>query len=214
MDKFADYPTGCDYWFDAPLEDIVPEGLKCPHCGGTHWKKETDILDVWFDSGTSFAAVCEQRPECTFPADMYLEGSDQHRGWFHSSLLASIGTRGCAPYRSVLTHGYVVDGEGKKMSKSIGNVVAPHEIIDKYGAEILRIWVSSVDYREDIRISDEILSRLIDAYRRIRNTCRFILGNLNDFTPENAVPFEEMLPLDRYALSITGDAQAKMAEGV
>ncbi len=213
VDKFADYPTGCDYWFDAPMEDIVPEGLKCPHCGGIHWKKETDILDVWFDSGTSFAAVCEQRPECTFPADMYLEGSDQHRGWFHSSMLAAMGTRGCAPYRSVLTHGYVVDGEGKKQSKSVGNVVAPHEIIDKYGAEILRIWVASVDYREDIRISDEILSRLIDAYRRIRNTCRFILGNLNDFTPENAIAFEEMLPLDRYALSIAGEAQAKMAEG-
>ena len=200
VDKFATYPTGCDYWFDADMDEIVPKGLTCPHCGAEKWKKETDILDVWFDSGTSFAAVCEQRPECTYPADMYLEGTDQHRGWFHSSLLASIGTRGKAPYRSVLTHGYVVDGEGKKQSKSVGNVVAPQEVIDKYGAEILRMWVSSVDYTEDIRISDEILNRLVDAYRRIRNTCRFILGNLSDFTPDKAVAYDDMPGLDRYAL--------------
>ena len=116
------------------------------------------------------------------PADLYLEGSDQHRGWFHSSLLASIGTRGVPPYRAVLTHGYVVDGEGRKMSKSVGNVVAPQEVIDKHGAEVLRLWVSSVDYREDIRISDEILNRLVDAYRRIRNTCRYLLGNIGDLT--------------------------------
>lgn len=200
VEKFAQYPTGCDYWFDTAIEDIVPEGLECPHCKSTSWRKETDILDVWFDSGTSFAAVVEQRKECRYPADMYLEGSDQHRGWFHSSLLASLGTRGQAPYKSVLTHGYVVDGEGKKMSKSVGNVVAPKEIIDKYGAEILRMWVASVDYTEDIRISDEILSRLVDAYRRIRNTCRYLLGNLNDFTPADAVADEEITGLDLYAL--------------
>ncbi|MCG4877604.1 class I tRNA ligase family protein, partial [Eggerthella lenta] len=156
------------------LSEIVPEGLACPHCGGNHWKRETDILDVWFDSGTSFAAVLEQRPELAYPADLYLEGSDQHRGWFHSSLLVSEGTRQRAPYKAVLTHGYVVDGEGRKMSKSIGNVIAPQELIEKFGAEIVRLWVSSVEYREDIRISDEILGRLVDAYRRIRNTCSFI----------------------------------------
>ncbi|MFW5731138.1 MAG: isoleucine--tRNA ligase [Desulfonatronovibrionaceae bacterium] len=202
-DEFARHERGCDYWFEARLEDVVPEGLVCPECGKSRWKKEDDILDVWFDSGTSFAAVLEKRKECTFPADLYLEGTDQHRGWFHSSLLASVGTRGRAPYRSVLTHGYVVDGEGRKMSKSLGNVVAPQEIIDKYGAEILRIWVAAVDYQEDVRISDEILNRLVDAYRRIRNTCRYFLGNLYDFDPaRNMVEYENMSGLDRYALSL------------
>lgn len=210
--RFADHPTGCDYWYETPLEDIVPAGLACPHCGGTHWKKETDILDVWFDSGTSCAAVLEQRPECSFPADLYLEGSDQHRGWFHSSLLVGMGTRGMPPYRAVLTHGYVVDGDGRKMSKSIGNVIAPQELIDKFGAEIVRLWVSSVDYREDIRISDEILSRLVDAYRRIRNTCRYLLGNLHDLTPEPLVAVEKMHPLDRWALDVTARAHARIQE--
>ncbi len=201
-DRFAKHPAGCDYWFEASLEDIVPSGHTCTHCGGKAWRKETDILDVWFDSGTSFAAVVEQRSQCRFPADLYLEGSDQHRGWFHSSLLASMGTRGVPPYKAVLTHGYVVDGEGKKMSKSIGNVVAPEEIITKYGAEILRMWVASVDYREDIRISDEILNRQVDAYRRIRNTCRYLLGNLKDFSPADAVADANLDPLDRYALDV------------
>ncbi|MDD2966585.1 MAG: isoleucine--tRNA ligase [Desulfovibrionaceae bacterium] len=198
--RYANYATGCDYWYQADLADIVPEGLRCPHCGGQHWKKENDILDVWFDSGTSFAAVVEQRPELTYPADLYLEGSDQHRGWFHSSLLASIGTRGQAPYKAVLTHGYVLDGKGNKMSKSVGNVVAPQELIDKYGAEIVRLWVASAEYREDIRISDEIVSRTVDAYRRIRNTCRYLLGSIDDLTPELFVPVHQMLPLDRFAL--------------
>jgi len=201
-EKYKEHPTGCDYWFEAPLEDIVPKGLTCPKCGASKWKRETDILDVWFDSGTSFAAVVEQRDETTYPADLYLEGSDQHRGWFHSSLLASMGTRGVPPYKTVLTHGYVVDGEGRKMSKSIGNVLAPQEIIDKYGAEILRMWVSASNYQEDIRISDETLNRLVDAYRRIRNTCRYLLSNLNDFTPSDRVSVEKMLPLDRYALEL------------
>ena len=177
-ERFAKHPTGCDYWYEAQDSEIIPNGIKCPHCGGTHFKREKDILDVWFDSGTSFAAVMEKRPEGGFPADLYLEGSDQHRGWFHSSLLASVGTRGVAPYKNVLTHGYVVDGAGRKMSKSIGNVVAPQEVIDKHGAELLRLWVSSVDYREDIRFSDEIMSRLVDAYRRIRNTIRYMLGSI------------------------------------
>ena len=211
-DRFAKHATGCDYWYETPIEQIVPEGLACPKCGANHWKKETDILDVWFDSGTSFSAVVEQRAECGFPADLYLEGSDQHRGWFHSSLLASMGTRGVPPYRAVLTHGYVVDGEGRKMSKSIGNVVAPQEVIDKFGAEILRLWVSSVDYREDIRISDEILNRLVDAYRRIRNTCRYLLGNISDLTPESLVSFAAMDPLDRYALDVATEAHARIQE--
>ena len=204
--RFATHPTGCDYWFETPIEDIAPKNLKCKKCGAQQWKKETDILDVWFDSGTSFAAVLEQREECRFPANMYLEGSDQHRGWFHSSLLASLGTRSRPPYREVLTHGYVVDGEGKKMSKSLGNGMEPHEVIDKYGAEILRMWVASVDYREDIRISDEILNRQVDAYRRIRNTCRYILGNLGDFTPEKAVPDSDMDALDLYAIDVVSRA--------
>jgi isoleucyl-tRNA synthetase len=212
-EKFAGHERGCDYWFEADLADIVPAGLTCPSCGGTHWRKETDILDVWFDSGTSFAAVLEKRPELAFPADMYLEGSDQHRGWFHSSLLAALGTRGVAPYRQVLTHGYVVDGEGRKMSKSLGNGMEPQEIIDKHGAEILRLWTSAVDYRDDIRISDEILARLVEAYRRIRNTCRFILGNLSDFDPAaNDVAPADMLPLDRYALDTAARELARMDE--
>ena len=205
VDQYEKHEHGCDYWFEAEISDLVALGApeKCPHCGGSNWVKEDDILDVWFDSGTSFAAVVEKRPELRFPADLYLEGSDQHRGWFHSSLLASMGTRGVPPYRTVLTHGYVVDGKGRKMSKSIGNVVAPQEIIDKYGAEILRLWVSAVNYQEDVRISDEILSRLVDAYRRIRNTCRFLLGNLADFDPAtDAVGMDELLPLDRYAMDI------------
>ncbi len=207
-DRFSKHPTGCDYWFSAPLEEIVPAGLNCSSCGCGKWKRETDILDVWFDSGTSFAAVVEQRPECRFPADLYLEGTDQHRGWFHSSLLASMGTRLVPPYKAVLTHGYVVDGEGKKMSKSVGNVIAPGEIIAKHGAEILRMWVASVDYREDLRISDEILNRQIDAYRRIRNTCRYLLGNLGDFTADDAVPYQELDPLDAFALDLVSKAHA------
>ncbi|XPV74789.1 MAG: isoleucine--tRNA ligase [Desulfovibrio sp.] len=203
VDRFEKHETGCDYWFDAPLEEIVPEGLKCPKCGSDHWKRESDILDVWFDSGTSFAAVVEKRDELKYPADLYLEGSDQHRGWFHSSLLASMGTRDQAPYKSVLTHGYVVDKDGRKMSKSIGNVIAPQEIIDANGAEILRMWVSAVNYQEDVRISEEILKQLADAYRRIRNTCRFLLGNLADFNPaEHAVAIEDLPALDRYALDM------------
>ncbi len=203
VDRFATHPTGADYWFEASLEDVVPKGLTCPKCGGTHWEKEDDILDVWFDSGTSFAAVVEGREECTFPADLYLEGTDQHRGWFHSSLLASMGTRGVPPYKAVLTHGFVLDGQGRKMSKSIGNVVAPQEIIAKHGAEVLRLWVASENYQEDLRISDEIIGRLVDAYRKIRNTCRFILGNLSDFNPAtDAVAPADMLSLDRYALNM------------
>jgi isoleucyl-tRNA synthetase len=193
--------NGADVWFRADAAELAPEGLKCSACGGAAMTKETDILDVWFDSGVSWAAVCEARPRLVSPCQLYLEGSDQHRGWFHSALLTSVGTRERAPYYSVLTHGFVVDGEGKKMSKSLGNVIQPQEIIDKFGADILRLWVSAEDYRDDIRISPEILDRLSEAYRRIRNTCRFLLGNLYDFDPaRDMVPAGRLVELDRYAL--------------
>ncbi|MFZ5866017.1 MAG: isoleucine--tRNA ligase [Thermodesulfobacteriota bacterium] len=192
---------GADVWFEADAAQLAPKGLKCGECGSADLIKETDILDVWFDSGVSWAAVCEQRKRLVYPCQLYLEGSDQHRGWFHSALLTSTGTRGRAPYYGVLTHGFVVDGEGKKMSKSLGNVVQPDEIITKYGADILRLWVSAEDYRDDIRISDEIIERLVEAYRRIRNTCRFLLGNLADFNPdEHMVPIDQMRELDRLAM--------------
>lgn len=206
--RFAEHADGCDYWYEAPLAEVVPQGLTCPHCGGGEWKKESDILDVWFDSGSSFAAVVEARPELSFPADLYLEGSDQHRGWFQSSLLIAEGTRGTAPYRTVLTHGYVVDGEGRKMSKSVGNVIAPQTLIEKYGAEILRLWVSSVEFREDIRISQQILTRLVDAYRRIRNTCRYMLGNISDL--DALLPLDSLLPLDRLALDVGARTHGRM----
>jgi len=193
--------NGADIWFDADTSVLLPEGTTCPQCQGKRFDKEKDILDVWFDSGVSHTAVLESRPHLAWPADMYLEGSDQHRGWFHSALLTAAGPRESAPYRSVLTHGFVVDGKGEKMSKSKGNVIAPSEIIDRYGVEILRLWVAASDYREDIRISEEILNQLTDAYRRIRNTSRFILGNLGDFDPEtDAVPYSDMAELDRFAL--------------
>jgi isoleucyl-tRNA synthetase len=192
---------GADVWFERPAAELAPPGLACPKCGGTAFRKETDILDVWFDSGTSHAAVLERREGLRSPADMYLEGSDQHRGWFHSSLLKSVGTRGRAPFRSVLTHGFVVDAQGRKMSKSVGNVIAPDYVIKKYGAEILRLWVSAEDYTDDVRISDEILTRLADAYRRIRNTCRFLLGNLHDFDVRlEQVRYADLLEIDRWAL--------------
>ncbi len=191
---------GADAWFAHEPAFFLGDGAKCPACGSTDIGRETDILDVWFDSGVSHAAVLEQREGLSSPADLYLEGSDQHRGWFQSSLLASVGTRGRAPYKGVLTHGFVVDGKGKKMSKSLGNVIAPDKIIKKYGAEILRLWVVSEDYRDDIRLSDDILRQLSDAYRKIRNTFRFMLGNLGGFDPARPVPVAEMGELDRWAL--------------
>ncbi len=205
---------GADAWFTHPVEDLLPENVSCPGCGGRNVEKETDILDVWFDSGTSFAAVLEKRSQLGLPADLYLEGSDQHRGWFHSSLLAAVGTRDTAPYKTVLTHGFVVDGQGRKMSKSIGNVIAPEEIIRQYGAEILRLWVSAEDYRDDVRISQDILKRLSEAYRRIRNTCRFLLGNLYDFDPaSHAVARDQMPELDRFALHQLQELIEKVRQG-
>jgi isoleucyl-tRNA synthetase len=192
---------GVDIWFSEPEENLVPPDTRCPACGGSELRKETDILDVWFDSGVSYAAVMEKREHLGSPADLYLEGSDQHRGWFHSSLLCSAGTRGEAPYKGVLTHGFVVDGEGKAMHKSAGNVISPDELIRSHGAEILRLWVAGEDYTDNIRLSGEILQRLTEAYRRIRNTCRYLLGNLSDFDPaRDAVAYERMEELDRWAI--------------
>lgn len=192
---------GADIWFEKETIDLMPEHTTCPHCFGSVFAREMNILDVWFDSGVSHAAVLETRKDLSSPCDMYLEGSDQHRGWFHSSLLESVGTRNRAPYKSVLTHGFVVDGEGKKMSKSVGNVIGAEEAIEKYGAEILRLWVAAEDYTDDIRISEEILKRLMEAYRRIRNTSRFILGNLYDFNIEtDGVEYNEMAQIDQWAL--------------
>jgi isoleucyl-tRNA synthetase len=188
-----------DIWFIKKPEDFLQAGYTCKKCGGTSFTKETDILDVWFDSGVSHAAVMEEDRRLSWPADMYLEGSDQHRGWFQSSLLASVGTRVRSPYRTVLTHGFVVDGQGKKMSKSLGNVVAPQEVIKTNGAEILRLWVSAEDYREDVRISKEIIERLTEAYRKIRNTCRFLLSNIYDFDGRDYS--KDLLEIDRWAMS-------------
>ena len=192
---------GADIWFEKEPEELLPAGTVCPVCRGERFGKEQDILDVWFDSGVSHTAVLEQRDYLNWPADMYLEGSDQHRGWFHSALLTAVGTRGKAPYGTVLTHGFVVDGKGEKMSKSKGNVIAPDEIINRHGAEILRLWVAASNYQDDVRVSDKILKQLADVYRRIRNTCRFILGNIGDFDPESHwVDYSDMVEIDRYAL--------------
>jgi isoleucyl-tRNA synthetase len=192
---------GADIWFEKDISYFLEDDVKCSSCGSKNFVKENDILDVWFDSGVSHAAVLEPREDLRWPADLYLEGSDQHRGWFHSALLTAVGTRNQAPYKAVLTHGFVVDADSRKMSKSLGNVIAPSEVIDRYGAEILRLWVSATDYREDIRISENILKQLSDAYRRIRNTSRFMLGNLFDFDPAvDEISYDSMPEVDRFAL--------------
>ncbi|WP_462270676.1 isoleucine--tRNA ligase [Desulfobacter sp.] len=189
-----------DIWFEKDAEYLMPEGAVCDDCGSTTFTKDQNILDVWFDSGVSHAAVLEEREGLERPADMYLEGSDQHRGWFHSSLLTAVGRTGHAPYKAVLTHGFVVDEKGHKMSKSVGNVVAPDKVIKQYGADVLRLWAASADYRGDVSISDNIIKQLSDAYRRIRNTCRFLLGNFTGFDPSQARPIENMAELDRFIL--------------
>jgi isoleucyl-tRNA synthetase len=203
--------AGVEEWHAREAKDLLPAGTRCPECGGSAFRKEMDILDVWFDSGCSHAAVLETHPDLRWPSEMYLEGSDQHRGWFHSSLLEAVGTRDRPPYKCVLTHGFVVDGEGRKMSKSQGNYVAPEELLPKYGAEVLRLWVAAEDYTEDIRLSDEILNRLADAYRRIRNTCRFLLGTLADFDPDrDRVSYSRMDELDHWALLRLGELIARV----
>ncbi|MGB9790994.1 MAG: isoleucine--tRNA ligase [Thermacetogeniaceae bacterium] len=192
---------GSDVWFERSAAELLPPGFKCPKCAGENFRKETDTMDVWFDSGSSHIAVCDRRPELRWPADLYLEGSDQHRGWFNSSLCTSVATRGKAPYKAVLTHGFVVDEDGRKMSKSLGNVIEPGELIEKFGADLLRLWVSSADYRSDVAVSQNIMSQLTDAYRKIRNTFRFMLGNLYDFDPSvDALRYEDLSKLDKYAL--------------
>lgn len=198
---------GSDVWWEMPVEALLPEQYQN---NGRTYRKGTDTMDVWFDSGSSWAAVLQRRPELHYPADVYLEGSDQHRGWFQSSLLTSVATNGCAPYKWVLTHGFVLDEQGRKMSKSLGNVVDPVIIIEggknhqqepPYGADVLRLWVSSVDYSSDVLIGQNILKQMADVYRKIRNTARFLLGNLHDFDPErHSVPYEQLPQLDRYML--------------
>lgn len=204
MQKVSDIfgKEGSDAWYAHDAEYFLPEGFKCPHCGKSNgFEKESDIMDVWFDSGSSHAAVCRKRPYLKWPADVYLEGADQYRGWFQSSLLTSVAAGDGAPYKQIITHGWTVDGEGRKMSKSLGNGIAPQEIISKYGADILRLWVASADYHADIRISPEILKQISDNYRKLRNTARYCLGNLYDFDPDNdMVSNDELEELDKYAL--------------
>ena len=192
---------GSDAWYTHEAQDILPKGAACPHCGGSHFRKESDIMDVWFDSGSSHAAVLDDRDYLRWPADLYMEGGDQFRGWFQSSLLTAVAWRGKAPYKGVLTHGWTVDGEGRKMSKSLGNVILPSEIVNEYGADILRLWVASLDYRVDVRISKDILKQLSESYRKIRNTARFILGNLHGFDPNlHCVANDQLEDIDRWAL--------------
>jgi isoleucyl-tRNA synthetase len=199
-----------DAWYERPIEEFLPEGLACPSCGGTAFERERDILDVWFDSGSSHEAVLARAAELGWPADLYLEGSDQHRGWFQSSLLVALATRGMPPYRQVLTHGFLIDLEGRKMSKSVGNVISPQEVIKESGAEIIRLWVATTEFTEELRVSKEILTRVVDIYRKLRNTCRILVGNLYDFDPAlDMVPLENLEPVDRFALARYADAAGR-----
>ena len=192
---------GSNVWFDREAADLLPQGFVCPKCGKAHFTKETDIMDVWFASGSPWAAVAAERPYLKYPADLYLEGGDQYRGWFQSSMLTSIAVNGVAPYKQIATHGWTVDGEGKAMHKSLGNAVSPDEVIKDYGADMLRLWVASADYTQDMRISKDIMKQLSQAYLKIRNTARYMLGNLCDFEPDrDLVPAEHLMELDRYAL--------------
>jgi isoleucyl-tRNA synthetase len=197
---------GSDVWFAREAAELLPPGTTCAQCGGKEFSKETDIMDVWFDSGSSHFAVLDEPefwPDLSWPADLYLEGSDQHRGWFNSSLSTSVAVTGKPPYRAVLTHGFLVDEQGRKMSKSLGNVVDPAKVIKQMGADILRLWVSSADYRGDLAVSPNILKQMTEAYRKIRNTCRFLLSNLYDYNPAaDAVPCGSLLEIDRWTLHI------------
>ena len=192
---------GSNVWFDKTADELVPAGFQCPKCGKTHFSKENDIMDVWFDSGSTWAAVADQRDNLQYPADVYLEGGDQYRGWFQSSMLTSIACNGVAPYKQIITHGWTVDGEGKAMHKSLGNAMPPEEIIKDYGADMLRLWVSSADYTQDMRISKEIMKQLSQAYLKIRNTARYMLGNLDGFDPDKAVAVKDMTDLDKWAVA-------------
>ncbi|ENR2606274.1 isoleucine--tRNA ligase [Staphylococcus pseudintermedius] len=193
---------GSNIWFERDAKDLLPEGFTHPGSPNGEFTKEQDIMDVWFDSGSSHRGVLETRPELSFPADMYLEGSDQYRGWFNSSITTSVATRGRSPYKMLLSHGFVMDEEGKKMSKSLGNVIVPDTIVKQKGADIARLWVSSVDYLADVRISDEILNQVADVYRKIRNTLRFLLGNINDYNPAtDRIAEADLLEVDRYILN-------------
>ncbi|MDW8567987.1 isoleucine--tRNA ligase [Staphylococcus shinii] len=194
--------NGSNIWFERDAKDLLPEGFTHPGSPNGEFTKETDIMDVWFDSGSSHRGVLEERPELSYPADLYLEGSDQYRGWFNSSITTSVATRGQSPYKMLLSHGFVMDGEGKKMSKSLGNVIVPDQIVKQKGADIARLWVSSVDYLADVRISDEILKQTSDVYRKIRNTLRFMLGNVNDYNPAtDAIAEDNLLEVDKYLLN-------------
>jgi isoleucyl-tRNA synthetase len=204
---------GSNVWFEREAKDLLPEGFTHPSSPNGIFKKETDIMDVWFDSGSSHQAVLEERDDLQRPADLYLEGSDQYRGWFNSSLSTAVAVTGKAPYKGVLSHGFVLDGEGRKMSKSLGNVVVPAKIMNQLGADILRLWVASVDYQADVRISDDILKQVAEVYRKIRNTFRFLLGNLADFdVARDALPAEELREVDRYMLVKLNDLIAKVKE--
>jgi isoleucyl-tRNA synthetase len=191
---------GAGAWHEGDAKEFLPQGAGCPNCGSKDLRKETDILDVWFDSGSTCRVVFEQFG-IDYPCDVYLEGPDQHRGWFNTSLMVGVGTKGAAPYRAVVTHGWTLDGEGRAMHKSTGNAVPPEEILEKYGADCLRLYVSSTDYFNDVRYSDEIMSHIVDAYRRIRNTLRFLINNLYDFDPGKAVSNETMREIDRWIIS-------------
>ena len=194
--------NGTNAWFEKNIEDLLPHGITCSKCGSSKFEKEEDILDVWIDSGASFEAVVNSTEDLKkFPVDLYLEGSDQHRGWFQSSIFLSVAKHGIAPYKSVLTHGFIKDEEGRKMSKSLGNVVNPKEVVDKYGADILRLWVASADYTVDIKISYNILQQQVETYRKLRNTLRFLLGNIYDYDPKkDSIAYEDMLEIDRWAI--------------
>jgi isoleucyl-tRNA synthetase len=203
-EKVKNAPDGCSIWWDKQMtpEAIFGDLALCDACGSHNVSKDSNIIDVWFDSGISHFAVLNTREGHEWPTELYLEGSDQHRGWFQSSLLTAVAVKNKAPYKQVLTHGFILDGEGRKMSKSLGNSVFPQEVVDEYGADILRLWVASTDYRNDVRISKTIMKSLAETYRRIRNTARFLLGNLHGFDPKkHSVPREKMLPMDRWILS-------------
>ena len=200
-----------DAWYLKPVEELLPQGTACQVCAGREFRKETDILDVWFESGASWHAVLDAESELGFPADLYTEGGDQHRGWFHSSLLESVALRGVAPYRMVATSGWTLDEQGRAFSKSLGNGVDPVDVAKRLGAEIIRLWVASVDFREDVAASESLMQRVGDNYRKLRNTLRFLLGNLHDFVPAaDAVAFAKMEPLDQYILARTAELDAKI----